>query len=106
MSTLPGTYTNASLNATLTVNAADDATGGFNGTLRVGANSYPVSGVWSANAPAPNAIFYFTGSGNNIAIGGAGASPDFRTFANTTISVSIAQSGGVVTNFTGAFQRS
>lgn len=108
MSTIPGTYTNASMNAKLVITSADDATGAIAGNLTVGTNTWPIQGGWNASNVMPNAVFYFSGGSNNPAstVGGVGASTNCYTFENTTISISIALTGGVVTSLSGRFVRS
>lgn len=108
MSPIIGTYTNASLNAKLVITKADDANGSISGTFSVGAASWPILGTWNTSTITPNAVFYFTGSGlkPTVVVSGSGASPNFQTFANTTINVSMAATGGVVNNLSGPFVRS
>jgi hypothetical protein len=107
-SPIVGTYTNAAFNAKLVITKADDATGSISGTFSTGSQSWNIQGTWNTSTMAPSAGFYFSGSNVNptVMIAGTGASTNFQTFEHTTISVSMAQAGGIVTSFQGAFVRS
>lgn len=108
MSPIVGTYTNASLGAKLVITDADDSTGKITGTFSLNSQTVPVQGNWNTSTISPNAVFFFSGSVVNptVLVAGAGASTNFQTFANTTISISLAQTGGVVGNVHGVFVRS
>lgn len=103
-----GTYTNTSLGARLTITSANDSTGGISGTLQINGKSFQVEGIWNTSTMTPNAVFMFNGSvGSPVTIvSGCGASTNYQTFANTNISIAVAETGGVVTTLHGQFIRS
>lgn len=108
MSPIIGTYTNAALGAKLVISTANDNNGDISGTFSIGSQSWKINGTWNTSTITPNAVFTFSGSGVNptVMVGGAGASANYQTFADTTISVSMAQTGGVVNSVSGVFVRS
>jgi hypothetical protein len=107
MSPIVGTYTNAALNAKLVITFADDSNGAIKGTFSQAGDSWNISGNWNNSTISPNAVFYFGGSTlqPTVFVAGAGAATT-TSFADTTISISIAQKGGVVSALEGRFVRS
>lgn len=107
MSPIVGTYTNAALNAKLVITFADDSNGLIKGTFSLGGSTWSVTGNWNTSSISPSAAFYFSGSALNPTafVGGAGAATNV-TFSETSISVSIAEKGGVLSSLEGRFVRS
>jgi hypothetical protein len=107
-SPIVGTYTNSQLSAKLVITDADDSTGVIKGNFTIGSINWPITGGWNASTVAPGGVFSLTGATGNsvIVLAATGATPDFRTWPNTTIAASFAQKGGVVNQLCGQFIRS
>jgi hypothetical protein len=102
-----GVYTNKALGATLKITSANDLNGAISGTFSLGQQSWEVSGTWHTSTIAPKALFHFTGSGAkpSLVVSGAGATPNFKTFDESVISISICHAHGEVNSLQGLFTR-
>ena len=107
ISPIVGTYSNQALSAKLVIKTANDANGDISGSFSMGSQTWDVKGTWNTSSMTPSAGFYFTGTNlkPTVMLAAIGASPNFQSFEHTTISISTAQAGGVVTTVSGQFKR-
>jgi hypothetical protein len=106
-SPIVGTYSNEALSAKLVIRTANDANGDITGSFSMGPQTWDVKGTWNTSSMTPSAGFYFTGTNMKptVMLTGIGASPNFQTFEHTTLTISTAQAGGIVTTVSGQFKR-